>query len=338
MRKIYLIRHGKPDFPAGSSMCLGRTELPLGAVGRMQAVLLGAELSGEVEAVYSSPLSRAVQTAQALRRPITVIDGLAEQDAGEWDGLTFDEIRVRYPELYARRAVERYLPMPGAEPDAEVLARFKLALDEAASHGGGALAIVSHASAIRLYLDSLGAGMIKIPYGSYAELDGGRPARIGVAPHPEPDDALCLALLHAAGTPERVIRHCAAVAGKASELAAALGMDARRVRAAAYLHDIARAHPRHPEAGAGWLAELGYGELAELVRPHHSHDGETLNEAAVVYLADKLFIEDRPCTLAERFEASAGKCATPEAIKKHDMRRIAAENIATLIEGRGVKI
>lgn len=116
MRKIYLIRHGKPDFPAGSSMCLGRTELPLGAVGRMQAALLGAELSGEVEAVYSSPLSRAVQTAQALRRPITVIDGLAEQDAGEWDGLTFDEIRVRYPELYARRAVERYLPMPGAEP------------------------------------------------------------------------------------------------------------------------------------------------------------------------------------------------------------------------------
>ena len=107
-------------------MCLGRTELPLGAVGRMQAALLGAELTGEVEAVYSSPLSRAVQTAQALRRPITVIDGLAEQDAGEWDGLTFDEIRVRYPELYARRAVERYLPMPGAEPDAEVLARFKL--------------------------------------------------------------------------------------------------------------------------------------------------------------------------------------------------------------------
>ena len=112
--------------------------------------------------------------------------------------------------------------------------------------------------------------MIKIPYGSYVELDGGRPARIGVVPHPEPDDALCLALLHAAGAPERVIRHCAAVAGKASELAAALGMDARRVRAAAYLHDIARAHPRHPEAGAGWLAELGYGELAELVRPHHS--------------------------------------------------------------------
>lgn len=180
-------------------MCLGRTELPLGAVGRMQAVLLGAELSGMVEAVYSSPLSRAVQTAQALRRPITVIDGLSEQDAGEWDGLTFDEIRARYPELYARRAVERYLPMPGAEPDAEVLARFKLALDEAASHGGGTLAIVSHASAIRLYLDSLGAGMIKIPYGSYAELDGGRPARIGVVPHPEPDDALCLALLHAAG-------------------------------------------------------------------------------------------------------------------------------------------
>lgn len=337
MRKAYLIRHGKPDFPGGKRMCLGRTELPLGAVGRMQAVLLRRELASEADAVFSSPLSRAVQTAEALCRQVTVMDGLAEQYAGEWDGLTFDEIRERYQELYVLRANERYLPPPGSEPDGEALARFTRAVDGALS-GNGTAAVVTHASVIRLYLNSLGTGMIKIPYGSYVELGDGVPVRIGVLPRPEPDDALCLELLHAAGTPERVIRHCAAVADMASELSQALGMDTETVRAAAYLHDMARTQPHHAQTGADWLRELGYEEISELVGLHHSHDGRTLDAAAVVYIADKLVSEDRPCTLGERFDASAGKCATPEAIKRHRERRAAAENIARLMEERGVKI
>ena len=318
-------------------MCLGRTELPLGVVGRMQAALLGRELACKVDSVYSSPLSRAVQTAQALRWPVTLIDNLAEQYAGEWDGLTFDEIQARYPELYARRAGDRYLPLPGSEPDGEALSRFVRAMDEALSCAGTA-AVVAHASVIRLYLNSLGAGMVKIPYGSYVELDEGIPVRIGVQPHPEPDDELCLELLRAAGMPERVVRHCAAVADRASELASALGMDVHMVRAAAYLHDIAREYPNHPDVGAGWLDELGYSEIADMVRLHHSHDGRTLDAAAVVYIADKLVLDDRPCTLAERFAASESKCVSPEARGKHNERRTAAENIVRLMEGRGMKV
>ena len=99
MPSIYLIRHGKPDFPGGARMCLGRTNLPLGALGRLQAAMLGFELRGAAEAVYSSPLSRAVQTAAPLGSELEVLDGLTEQYAGEWDGLTFDEIRARWPEL-----------------------------------------------------------------------------------------------------------------------------------------------------------------------------------------------------------------------------------------------
>ena len=337
MRKTYLIRHGKPDFPAGMRMCLGRTELPLGVVGRMQAALLGRELACKVDSVYSSPLSRAVQTAQALRRPVTLIDNLAEQYAGEWDGLTFDEIQARYPELYARRAGDRYLPLPGSEPDGEALSRFVRAMDEALSCAGTA-AVVAHASVIRLYLNSLGAGMVKIPYGSYVELDEGIPVRIGVQPHPEPDDELCLELLRAVGTPERVVRHCAAVADRASELASALGMDVHMVRAAAYLHDIAREYPNHPDVGAGWLDELGYSEVADMVRLHHSHDGGALDEAAAVYLADKLVMDDRPCTLRERFETSGRKCTAPEALNRHEERRLAAESIAELARERGIQI
>ena len=143
--------------------------------------------------------------------------------------------------------------MPGAEPDGAALARFKAAVD---SLPDGAAA-VSHAGVIGLYLESLGAGRVKLPYGAYVEIRDGRAGTPGALPHPELDDAACEALLRAAGNPEKVVRHCAAVADVAEGLARGLGMDARRVRQAAYLHDIARLLPDHAHAGALWLEALG---------------------------------------------------------------------------------
>ena len=43
MKKLYLIRHAKPDFPPGERMCLGLTDLPLGKLGHLQSVFLGEE-------------------------------------------------------------------------------------------------------------------------------------------------------------------------------------------------------------------------------------------------------------------------------------------------------
>ena len=65
MREIYLIRHGMPDFPGGARMCLGRTDLPLGLRGRLQAALLGAEL-GEAGECFCSGLIRSRQTAELM--------------------------------------------------------------------------------------------------------------------------------------------------------------------------------------------------------------------------------------------------------------------------------
>ena len=73
MRKIYLIRHGQPELPGGERICLGSSELPLSTLGRLQACLLGLELGGRVSAVFSSPLSRARDTALALAGPEDVI-------------------------------------------------------------------------------------------------------------------------------------------------------------------------------------------------------------------------------------------------------------------------
>ena len=163
MKHIYLIRHGLPDFPGGRRMCLGRTDLPLCPEGFVQAEAMAAKLP-EVTAVFSSPLIRAVQTAQAIGLPVTILEDLQELSAGAWDGLTFDEIRLRYPELYAARATDRTLPLPGAESNEAGLARFRNAMTHAASAAAGDLAVVAHGGVIALFLQSIGGRWYKPGY------------------------------------------------------------------------------------------------------------------------------------------------------------------------------
>lgn len=151
MKKVYLIRHGLPDFPGGKGMCIGTTDIPMGEEGFRQAREMAKNLP-TVTAVFSSPLTRAVQTAQAIGMPITAVEDLREMYAGEWDGLTFGEIRQRYPELYAARAKDLTLPLPGAEDPAEGLARFSAAMETAAKAAPGDFAVVTHGGIIAQFL------------------------------------------------------------------------------------------------------------------------------------------------------------------------------------------
>lgn len=154
MRKVYLIRHGLPDFPAGEQMCLGITDIPLGSKGFLQATAM-AKLLPPVTAVFSSPLTRAVQTAEAIGLPITILDDLREMHAGEWDGLTFSQIQQQYPELYAARGLDNTLPLPGAEPEDAGCARFCRAMEQAANLSAGDFAVVAHGGVISHFLQKI---------------------------------------------------------------------------------------------------------------------------------------------------------------------------------------
>ena len=154
MKKVYLIRHGLPDFPDGKKMCIGTTDIPMGETGLAQAAQMAGMLP-PVTAVFSSPLTRAVQTAQAIGMPVAVLDGLREMYAGEWDGLTFEQIRARYPELYAARGRDLTLPLPGAEEHTEGLARFSAAMEAAARAAPGDFAVVAHGGIIARFLQQI---------------------------------------------------------------------------------------------------------------------------------------------------------------------------------------
>ncbi|MBR4290212.1 MAG: histidine phosphatase family protein [Oscillospiraceae bacterium] len=169
MKNVYLIRHGLPDFPGGKGMCIGTTDIPMGEKGLAQAAEMAKKLPS-VTAVFSSPLKRAVQTAEAIGLPVTVLPGLRELYAGQWDGLTFDQIRERYPDLYAARALDLTIPLPGAEDHAAGLARFSTAMKTAAETSSGDFAVVAHGGIIAQFLLSVSGVWYKPDYAQIISL------------------------------------------------------------------------------------------------------------------------------------------------------------------------
>ena len=169
MKKVYLIRHALPAFPNGSKMCLGITDIPLGHQGIAQAKSMAAALP-PVTSVYSSPLRRAIQTAQTIGLPVQILSGLREIYAGDWDGLTFAEIRQRYPELYAARGLDQTIPPPGSEDEEAALFRFRVDLEKAAANASGDFAVVAHGGIIAKYLQSLTGVWRKPDYTEVIEL------------------------------------------------------------------------------------------------------------------------------------------------------------------------
>lgn len=154
-KTIYLIRHAHPDYPGGITMCLGqKNDLPLSKKGFEQARLLGRRFSCiPLEAVYTSPLLRARQTAQAVAgsgRPIHIVNDLIELDGGAWDGLTYEQLHERFPQSFGPSA-QGGCP-PGGESDESGLVRIRTALEYVASRTKSCSAIVAHSGVNRLIL------------------------------------------------------------------------------------------------------------------------------------------------------------------------------------------
>ncbi len=324
MRVCYLIRHGEPDFPGGVKTCLGRLDLPLSETGTAQARRLGAYFRPLMPLrVISSPLQRCRQTAAAISREVETSDGLMEVDMGAWDGLPFDEIRARWPELYRLRGQDMFRAAPpGGESFQAAGIRAMAALREILEkYPDEDLIVVAHNGINRALSAGLAGQEVDFPFQPqpYASilpilLDGDQvyPGRCVLPedlPEPVPDRAECLALLNEYGTPVPAIRHGSAVARKAEELCVALQgkgivLNAGLIRAGALLHDMAKGAPRHAVAGAQWLRDKGYPAVAAVVGSHMRMPPGTVpawSEKTVVYLADKLVRGTQAVTLEERF-------------------------------------
>ncbi len=156
MTTFLLIRHGANDF-IGNTLVGRRPGVSLNAEGRAQAEALADRLGRlPIDALYSSPLERARETAAPLADrlglEVRTCEGIHEIDPGDWTGLTLDELRG-LPEWSAYSAYRSGTRCPNGELLLDVQARFVTALERLrADHPGEVLALFSHADPIRIAL------------------------------------------------------------------------------------------------------------------------------------------------------------------------------------------
>jgi broad specificity phosphatase PhoE len=159
--RLYLVRHGETQLTAEDRFS-GAIGVDLSEEGRRQVALLSQRLAQEkIAAVYCSPLSRTVDTAEILARPhrleLVRRDGLREISHGRWEGLTRREVEERYSAEYAAWEADPFTFAPeGGESGLAVLARALPAVREiVVAHRGETVLVVSHKATLRLILSGL---------------------------------------------------------------------------------------------------------------------------------------------------------------------------------------
>ncbi|MEU8916687.1 bifunctional RNase H/acid phosphatase [Streptomyces nigrescens] len=153
-----LLRHGETALtPEKRFSGSGGTDPELSAAGRRQAEATAAALAarGTIQAVVSSPLRRCRETAEAvaarLGLEVRIEEGLRETDFGAWEGLTFAEVRERFPEdLDAWLGSARVAPTGGGESFAAVARRVAVARDKLlARYAGRTVLLVTHVTPVK---------------------------------------------------------------------------------------------------------------------------------------------------------------------------------------------
>ena len=150
-----LLRHGQTPMSVQKRYA-GRTDVPLTEVGVQQAAAAAKRLaSAGLGVIVTSPLLRTVQTAQAVAAvtgaTLVTDDGFRETDFGAWEGLTFAEVRERWPAEISAWLADPDVAPPGGESFTDVSARVTAALDRVlAARAGQTVLIVSHVTPIKM--------------------------------------------------------------------------------------------------------------------------------------------------------------------------------------------
>lgn len=182
MSRVLLARHGESEWNA-LGRWQGQADPPLSDHGRHQAAVAARRI-GAVDLIAASTLQRATSTAEIIAGtlgvgPVQPDSRLIERDAGEWSGLTRDEIKAAWPGYLAENPDDRSSERrpPGWEPDASLLERAEKALVAIArnlgddgtalvvTHGGVIYAFEARLGAPRRYLPNLGARWIDVTVG-----------------------------------------------------------------------------------------------------------------------------------------------------------------------------
>jgi len=162
MRRLLLARHGESEWNA-EGRWQGRADPPLTPLGRKQA-MLAVDSLGSVDAIVSSTLQRAYETALIISEglgvgPVVAEPDLMERDAGEWQGLTRAEIEAAWPGY-----LENHQRPPSYEHDEPLVERVLAALERVfESVPGDDLLVITHGGVINALERHLGLEWQRVP-------------------------------------------------------------------------------------------------------------------------------------------------------------------------------
>jgi len=150
-----LLRHGQTPMSVEKRYA-GRSDIPLTDVGLQQAAAAAKRLaSAGIDVIVASPLLRARQTAGEVAAttgaPVVTDEGFRETDFGAWEGLTFAEVRERWPAEVSAWLADPAVPPPDGESFTQVSERVSAALQRVlADRAGQTVLIVSHVTPIKM--------------------------------------------------------------------------------------------------------------------------------------------------------------------------------------------
>ena len=176
---VALVRHGRTAWNAQGRF-LGRTDLPLDELGVAQAQALAERWAGSFDAVYSSPLARAHQTASALAERIRPEPRWMELHQGALEGMVAEEAMRAFPEFFAEWTIDpASARVPGGELLSECRDRSVRALEERMSQhsAGERVAVVSH----QLVIAGLQCWILGEPLSRWRAHRIGNTAVVGIA-------------------------------------------------------------------------------------------------------------------------------------------------------------
>lgn len=166
---LILLRHGETEWNLTGRWQGQDADTQLTPRGREQAQVVARRLSAyPIDAIYSSDLSRAFETAQIVGRVIGLEPlsepGLRESDIGAWTGLTWEDITERFPDQVAAMFAGQDVRRGGGETYGELHNRLQTAVDSIiARHHGQTVLVVSHGAALRsLVAHVLGASLAQL--------------------------------------------------------------------------------------------------------------------------------------------------------------------------------
>lgn len=150
MTQIYLVRHGQTQWNR-EEIFRGTADIPLNESGIREAHLAAESLKERaIKAVFSSPLARAKQTAEAIAGlhglEVRIIEGLKDLCFGEWQGVSHQAVLERYPELFRQWLREPHrVTFPGGESLGAIQSRAVEAVKKVVlKHPEETIVMVSH--------------------------------------------------------------------------------------------------------------------------------------------------------------------------------------------------